>query len=145
MLVMTMDQLYEKFGLPDDVIEFIGHAIALCPDSSYRRRPALPTVRRIKLYYQSLTRFAGLKSPYIYPLYGLGELPQARARPLILYHIQVLCAVPFLPQPAATSPSPHLSSSTRCHAADAAVAVRAPSCARCSRQAPRSGAPAMRR
>ena len=40
--------------------------------------PALPTVLKIKLYYESVTRFAGMLSPYIYPLYGLGELPQAR-------------------------------------------------------------------
>jgi Rab GDP dissociation inhibitor len=80
LLVMTMDQLYQKFSLAEETIEFIGHAIALYPDVSYRRRPALPTVKRLQLYYQSLTRFAGLKSPYIYPLYGLGELPQVRAQ-----------------------------------------------------------------
>ena len=81
LLVMTMDQLYEKFGLAEDTIEFIGHAI---PDVAYRRKPALPTVKRIALYYHSLTRFAGLKSPYIYPLYGLGELPQVRAPAALL-------------------------------------------------------------
>ena len=37
---------------------------------------ALPTVLKIKLYHESLTRFEGTRSPYIYPLYGLGELPQ---------------------------------------------------------------------
>lgn len=76
LLVMTMDQLYADFGLAEATIEFIGHAIALYPDVAYRKRPALPTVKRVQLYYQSLTRFANLKSPYIYPLYGLGELPQ---------------------------------------------------------------------
>lgn len=82
LLVMTMDQLYADFGLAEATIEFIGHAIALYPDVAYRKRPALPTVKRIALYYQSLTRFANLKSPYIYPLYGLGELPQVcPARP----------------------------------------------------------------
>jgi Rab GDP dissociation inhibitor len=79
LLVMTMDQLYEKYGLSEETIEFIGHAVALYPDVAYRKRPALPTVKRLALYYQSLTRFAGLKSPYIYPLYGLGELPQVHA------------------------------------------------------------------
>ena len=38
--------------------------------------PALATVKKIRLYYDSLTRFEGTNSPYIYPLYGLGELPQ---------------------------------------------------------------------
>ena len=35
---------------------------------------------KIKLYYESMMRYEGLTSPYIYPLYGLGELPQAFAR-----------------------------------------------------------------
>lgn len=37
-----------------------------------------PTVEKIKLYHESLMRFydQGIRSPYIYPLYGLGELPQ---------------------------------------------------------------------
>lgn len=39
-------------------------------------QPAAPTVAKIKLYNDSLQRFAGTRSPYIYPLYGLGELPQ---------------------------------------------------------------------
>lgn len=38
--------------------------------------PAWPTVQKIKLYYESLTRFENSNSPYIYPMYGLGELPQ---------------------------------------------------------------------
>lgn len=39
-----------------------------------------PTVEKIKLYHESLMRFydQGIRSPYIYPLYGLGELPQVR-------------------------------------------------------------------
>ncbi len=47
-------------------------------DDTYMMEPALPTVLKIKLYHESLTRFEGTLSPYIYPLYGLGELPQAR-------------------------------------------------------------------
>lgn len=76
--VMTMDDLYKWFSLDAATIEFIGHALALHHDEGYMRQPALPTVKRIQLYYQSLTRFEGLKSPYIYPMYGLGELPQVR-------------------------------------------------------------------
>jgi Rab GDP dissociation inhibitor len=37
-------------------------------------------VLKVKLYYDSMMRYEGLTSPYIYPLYGLGELPQAFAR-----------------------------------------------------------------
>ena len=68
--------LTAKYGLNEQIIDFIGHALALYRDDDYLSKPAIEMVMRIKLYYESLTRFAGLKSPYIYPLYGLGELPQ---------------------------------------------------------------------
>ncbi|KAI0505056.1 hypothetical protein KFK09_016013 [Dendrobium nobile] len=41
----------------------------------YLDKPAIDTVKRMKLYADSLTRFQD-GSPYIYPLYGLGELPR---------------------------------------------------------------------
>ena len=57
-----------------------GHALALHTDDGYLVQPARPTVLRIKLYYESLMRFydQGIRSPYIYPLYGLAELPQVQ-------------------------------------------------------------------
>ena len=48
------------------------------------RQAALPTVLAIKMYAESMARFGG-DSPYIYPLYGLGELPQAFARLSAVY------------------------------------------------------------
>lgn len=45
---------------------------------SYLEQPCLETINRIKLYSESLARYG--KSPYLYPLYGLGELPQGFAR-----------------------------------------------------------------
>lgn len=56
--------------------EFIGHSLALHRDDAYLGQPALPTVMKIKLYHDSLFRYEGLNSPYLYPRYGLGELPQ---------------------------------------------------------------------
>lgn len=77
---MTMFELYNQFGLDPMTIDFVGHAIALHRDDHYMVRPAQATVMKIKLYYESMMRYEGLTSPYIYPLYGLGELPQAFAR-----------------------------------------------------------------
>ena len=61
--------------LQDGTVEFIGHALALNVDDAYLDRPALKMVKAVKLYEESLARF-NTGSPYIYPLYGLGELPQ---------------------------------------------------------------------
>lgn len=50
---------------------------------SYITKPARPTYDRIVLYTSSMARYG--KSPYIYPLYGLGELPQSFARLSAIY------------------------------------------------------------
>ena len=79
----TMDEVYKKFGLDENTSDFVGHAMALYRDDSYRGQPYVETVKRIKLYAESLARYG--KSPYLYPLYGLGELPQGFARLSAIY------------------------------------------------------------
>lgn len=81
---VTAREIISKYGLEDDTIDFIGHALALHLDDSYLDQPALDFVKRMKLYAESLARFQG-GSPYIYPMYGLGELPQAFARLSAVY------------------------------------------------------------
>lgn len=81
---MTMKDLYTYYNLEPATIEFIGHALALKREDSYINEPALPTVKAIQLYHESLARF-DTGSPYLYPLYGLGELPQAFARLSAVY------------------------------------------------------------
>lgn len=78
-----MVKLYEKFGLDANTQDFTGHALALMRDDDYLRKPALETIRRIRLYSESLARYG--KSPYLYPMYGLGELPQGFARLSAIY------------------------------------------------------------
>lgn len=81
---ITAMELITKYELEDDTIDFIGHALALNFNDSYLDQPAMDFVKRTKLYAESLALFqAG--SPYIYPLYGLGELPQAFARLRAVY------------------------------------------------------------
>lgn len=74
----TMDEVYYKFGLGSSTKDFIGHSMALWTNDDYLHQPARPTFERILLYIQSVARYG--KSPYLYPLYGLGELPQGFAR-----------------------------------------------------------------
>jgi Rab GDP dissociation inhibitor len=75
--------LFSKFSLEPDTIDFVGHGMALHRDDAYLDMPAIDLVRRIRLYTESLSRYG--KSPYIYPLYGLGELPQGFARLSAIY------------------------------------------------------------
>ncbi|KAB0353784.1 hypothetical protein FD755_023522 [Muntiacus reevesi] len=74
----SMREVYKKFDLGQDVIDFIGHALALYRTDDYLDQPCCETINRIKLYSESLARYG--KSPYLYPLYDLGELPQGFAR-----------------------------------------------------------------
>lgn len=49
----------------------------------YLKTKAEELVHRCKLYSDSVARYG--KSPYLYPLYGLGELPQGFARLSAIY------------------------------------------------------------
>jgi RAB proteins geranylgeranyltransferase component A (RAB escort protein) len=79
----TMQHIYDKFGLDKNTQDFTGHALALYRDDEYLNQTAVQTIRRIKLYSDSLARYG--KSPYLYPMYGLGELPQGFARLSAIY------------------------------------------------------------
>ncbi|CCJ31222.1 unnamed protein product [Pneumocystis jirovecii] len=79
----SMDYVYSKFNLEESTREFIGHAMALYLDNSYLTRPARETYKRILLYITSVSLYG--KSPYIYPVYGLGDLPQSFARLSAVY------------------------------------------------------------
>ena len=79
----TMEDVYKKFGLDANTSDFVGHALALHRDDVYLTKPCMDTINRIKLYSDSLARYG--KSPYLYPLYGLGELPQGFARLSAIY------------------------------------------------------------
>ncbi|XP_061817454.1 rab GDP dissociation inhibitor beta [Nerophis lumbriciformis] len=78
-----MREVFKKFNLSSDVVDFIGHSLALYRTDDYLDMSCINTIQRIKLYSESLARYG--KSPYLYPLYGLGELPQGFARLSAIY------------------------------------------------------------
>lgn len=80
-----MKDVYDKFGLEATTRDFIGHSMALYQSDEYINNPgqAKDAIERIRLYANSMARYG--KSPYIYPLYGLGELPQGFARLSAIY------------------------------------------------------------
>ncbi|KAE8734253.1 Rab GDP dissociation inhibitor alpha [Hibiscus syriacus] len=55
---ITTRDLIAKYGLDDNTVDFIGHALALHRDDRYLDEPALDTVKRMKLYAESLARFS---------------------------------------------------------------------------------------
>merc|ERR1712048_1211651 len=83
LLTMTAGELFGKYSLSENTRNFIGHAIALFRDEEYLGQPAAQMVGRMQLYFRSILRYG--KSPYLYPGYGLGELPQAFARLSAVY------------------------------------------------------------
>lgn len=78
-----MSAVYQKFGLDANTQDFVGHAMALQRTDEYLTQAAGTTLKKVKLYATSLSKYG--KSPYLYPLYGLGELPQGFARLSAIY------------------------------------------------------------
>jgi len=85
MSTCTMREVYDKFSLETTTKDFVGHAMALYHTDTYldAKGGAPDAIERIRLYGNSVARYG--KSPYIYPLYGLGELPQGFARLSAIY------------------------------------------------------------
>lgn len=76
--VRTSDEVFAYWKLEPQTILAVGHALALYLDDDYRKRPALEMIDRVKLYMNSLARYGN--SPYIYPKWGLGGLPEGFSR-----------------------------------------------------------------
>jgi len=86
--------LMEKFKLEKGASDIVGHALALYRNESWLQEPAINTIERVMLYFDSLSAYG--KSPYLYPIYGLGELPQAFARLSAVYGGTYMLNLPVL-------------------------------------------------
>lgn len=77
---ITPAELMDWWKIDDAARDFTGHAICLYNNDNYLQdqRQIMPLIKRIKLYADSLARYE--KSPYIYPLWGLGGLPEGFSR-----------------------------------------------------------------
>jgi Rab GDP dissociation inhibitor len=74
----TMSEVYKKYSLGTDTIDFLGHAVALQTSDDYQSLPAYETIEKMQLYTDSIGRYGD--SPFLYPIYGLGGLPEAFSR-----------------------------------------------------------------
>ena len=79
----TMAELFKEYSLDENSQCFIGHAMALHTDDTYLNRPAVETVESIHVYGQSVGVYGD--SPYIYPLYGLSNIPEGFSRLSAVY------------------------------------------------------------
>lgn len=73
-----MRDVYKKYKLEENTIDFLGHAVALHTSDEYLEVPAKDTLEKMQLYTESIGRYGD--SPFLYPIYGLGGLPEAFSR-----------------------------------------------------------------
>ena len=70
-------EMLKKYDLEENTVDFIGHAVALYTDDSFLSRPAIELIRKIQLYMDSMGKNP---SPFIYPIFGLGGIPEGFSR-----------------------------------------------------------------
>jgi Rab GDP dissociation inhibitor len=75
---MKFGDLVEKFKLEENTMDFIGHAVALYTNDDFLKEKAMGPIEKMKLYFDSIGRFGN--TPFIYPIYGLGGIPEGFSR-----------------------------------------------------------------
>lgn len=70
--------LFKKFSLEPNTIDFLGHSCALHLNDDYLKAPAIHLMEKVKLYTDSMGRYGD--SPFLYPIYGLGGIPEGFSR-----------------------------------------------------------------
>ena len=70
--------LMNKYSLEESTVDFVGHAIALYLEDSYLQKKAIDVVEKIRLYMNSHGLYGS--SPFLYPIYGLGGIPEGFSR-----------------------------------------------------------------
>ena len=83
MQIATFGDLIQYFQLEPNTIDFIGHAVALYTNDNFIPQLAHPTLMKIKLYMESMYRYG--ESPFIYPIYGIGGIPEGFSKLSAIY------------------------------------------------------------
>jgi len=73
-----MKDVFKHYGIEDTSVDFLGHAVALHYSDTFLHEPALETILKMQLYTESQGRYGD--SPFLYPIYGIGGLPEAFSR-----------------------------------------------------------------
>lgn len=75
---VPMRDVFKKYKLEDNTVDFIGHALAMYFTDDYLDQPAYATIQKIQLYMDSIGRYGD--HPFLYPVYGLGGIPEGFTR-----------------------------------------------------------------
>lgn len=71
-------EMYEYWVLEEDTQDFVSHAMGLYSTDEHLSQPAFYCLAALNLYKESALRYG--KSPFLFPKYGLSEMPQGFAR-----------------------------------------------------------------
>lgn len=75
--------IVKSFGLEANTVDFIGHAVALYTNDDFLTKPAITTLDKMQLFFNSFGRYGN--SPFIYPVWGLSGLAEGFSRLCALY------------------------------------------------------------
>lgn len=73
-----MQEVFKYYNIEESSIDFLGHAVALKSSDTFMVEPAMGTIMDMQLYTESQGRYGD--SPFLYPIYGIGGLPEAFSR-----------------------------------------------------------------
>lgn len=73
-----MSDVFAKYKLESNTIDFIGHAISMYNNDKYLEKPAIECIAKVQLYMDSIGRYGD--HPFLYPIYGLGGIPEGFTR-----------------------------------------------------------------
>ena len=73
-----MKDVYKHYKISEQAQDFLGHALALHRDDKYMEEPASETIKKMGLYLESVGKYGD--SPFLYPVYGLGGIPESFSR-----------------------------------------------------------------
>ncbi|CAG9321195.1 unnamed protein product [Blepharisma stoltei] len=76
-------ELFAAFGLEENTIDFIGHAVALYTSDAFLDQPSHDLIMKAKLYMDSIGLYGN--SPFLYPVYGIGGIAEGFSRLSAIY------------------------------------------------------------
>jgi Rab GDP dissociation inhibitor len=75
--------LIAAFGLEENTVDFICHAVALYTNDECIQRPCVEVMMKIRLYMDSIGLYGN--SPFLYPVYGIGGIAEGFSRLSAIY------------------------------------------------------------